>query len=121
MAPAPPYQDAAETTPPFFQGIFFIARELYRMYFCDSPLMSLSSRTLAYCPYLMLACVACMALKLGYGIGSEPSLGARWGALYVCMSQGPPGGPPGGQVGLRHFPSWHLEPCWQLEQGKQLV
>lgn len=47
------------------------------LYFIDSPTMHLSSCTPSTSPYISLVAVVCMALKLAYGIGSQPSLGTR--------------------------------------------
>lgn len=52
-------------------GIQWIAKELYRLYFIDLALMNLSSVSRNSSPYVSVACIVCISLQLGYGIGQD--------------------------------------------------
>ncbi|GAX72935.1 hypothetical protein CEUSTIGMA_g390.t1 [Chlamydomonas eustigma] len=63
------------------QGIFLVAKELYRMYFLDSPLMNLSAVSKTSSPYLFVVTIACVALRFGYGIGGGHITATRLSSL----------------------------------------
>lgn len=60
------------------QAIFYIARELYVMYYADGPHLDLAHTTKSASPYVHLAALVAMSMKLAYGIGSVPNLGTRY-------------------------------------------
>ena len=77
---------------PFLQGIFLVARELYTLYFADSPIMNLAHAVFpehhrggenakhmlaVTSAHATIPAIACMALKLSYGIGNRDIHRAR--------------------------------------------
>jgi hypothetical protein len=65
-----------------------VARELYIMYLIDTPIMNLTqavfpghveSAMTSTSPYICLAALAVLALKLAYGVGNTPGGAPRWG------------------------------------------